>query len=73
MKEYTTIDKILDFTWRDRINSLEYYFAKRWLNRNFGKQFDYNQEYWGEVISDWYNSHKELENLKINKNYDRKI
>ena len=27
------------------INSVEYYFAKRWLDKTFGKQ-----EYWGDYI-----------------------
>ena len=47
MKEYTFWDRFLDFIWRDRVNSLEYFFAKRWLDKNFGEQ-----KYWGEYISD---------------------
>ena len=58
MKTYTFWDKIRDTLWFDRINSIEYYFAKKWLNKNFGKQFDYEDVYWGEVISDWYNISK---------------
>lgn len=45
MKEYTTWDKVVDFIWRDRIRKIEYYFAKRWLDKNFGEQ-----EYWGEYL-----------------------
>lgn len=48
MKPYTMLDKIIDFIWRDRINSIEYYFAKKWLNKNFGEY-----EFWGDTISEW--------------------
>lgn len=48
MKEYTKLDRFLDFIWRDRVRNIEYFFAKRWLDKNFGRH-----EYWGEVISDW--------------------
>lgn len=46
MKEYTKWDAIKDFfmaPW----NSLEYWFAKRWLDKNFGKQ-----EFWGDFLAD---------------------
>ena len=45
MKAYTFWDRIKDVLWRDRINAIEYYFAKRWLDRNFGKQ-----EFWGDYL-----------------------
>ena len=51
MKAYTLLDRIKDFIWYDRIRAIEYYFAKKWLDKNFGEQ-----EYWGEVISDWKNT-----------------
>jgi hypothetical protein len=60
MKEYTTRDRILDFVWRDWINKIEYYFAKKWLDRNFGEN-----EYWGEVISEWYSGYKNYEDFRI--------
>lgn len=52
----TILDRILDFIWRKRINSIEYYFAKRWLDKCFGEQ-----EYWGDYISEMLRKTKELE------------
>jgi hypothetical protein len=46
MKEYTKIDQIKDILKRP-YQKLEYFFAKRWLDRNFGKR-----EYWGQEIMD---------------------
>lgn len=51
MKAYTLWDRIVDFIWFDRINSIEYYFAKRWLDKNFGKR-----EYWGDYIMELQNN-----------------
>jgi hypothetical protein len=40
MNKYTLKDWLLG-----KVSSLEYWFAKRWLDRTFGKQ-----EYWGDYI-----------------------
>ena len=50
MKKTTLWDRIKDVMWYDRINAIEFYFAKRWLDKTFGKQ-----EYWGDYL---------MENLK---------
>lgn len=42
MREHTRIDSIKDWWY-----SIEYRFAKRWLDRTFGKQ-----EFWGDIISE---------------------
>ena len=47
MEKQTIWTKIRDFVWRDRISAVEYFFAKRWLDRNFSKQ-----EYWGDYIAE---------------------
>lgn len=47
MGKYTFWDKVLDFIWRDPCRSVEYWFTKRWLDRNFGEQ-----EYWGDYIAE---------------------
>ena len=41
------LEKLLDFIWYDRISAIEYFFAKRWLDKTFGKQ-----EYWGDFIAE---------------------
>ena len=45
MEKETFWSKTLDFIWWNRIRAAEYYFAKRWLDRNFGVQ-----EYWGDYL-----------------------
>lgn len=40
MKKYTLLDSIRDWWY-----GIEYRFAKRWLDRNFGEQ-----EYWGDFL-----------------------
>lgn len=45
MKEYTKLDKLKDFLWYTPIGKIEYYFAKRWLDKNFGVQ-----EFWGDYL-----------------------
>lgn len=47
MKEETILDKILDFIWLKRVRAIEYYFAKKWLDKNFGEQ-----EYWGDYLAE---------------------
>lgn len=44
MKAYTIFDTIKDFLFSP-IYKIEYWFAKRWLDKNFGKQ-----EYWGDYL-----------------------
>lgn len=46
MKEYTTLDRIKDFLLAP-YRSMEYFFAKRWLDSNFGKR-----EFWGDFLSE---------------------
>ena len=46
MTNQTLWNKIIE-PFRNAFLGVEYYFAKRWLDRNFGKQ-----DYWGEYISD---------------------
>ena len=47
MKKSTLLDRIFDFFWNDRIRAVRYFFAKQWLDGNFGEQ-----EYWGDYISE---------------------
>lgn len=51
MKELTFFEKYFYFPLRDFISSIEYHFAKKWLNDMFGEELG-KQEYWGEVIMD---------------------
>ena len=45
MKEYSLLDEIKDKLWSNHVRAIEYYFAKRWLDKNFGEQ-----EYWGDYL-----------------------
>ena len=47
MQKETLLDKIIEATIGRTIGRLEYYFAKRWLDKNFGKR-----EYWGDYITE---------------------
>jgi len=46
MKNYNLIEKFLEI-FTGFFDKIEFYFAKRWLNKHFG-----NQEYWGDYISE---------------------
>ena len=45
----TIIEKIKRILWEEPRDKVEYYFAKRWLDRNFGIDVG-KHEYWGEFI-----------------------
>lgn len=60
MKAYTFFDRVKDFIWYDRVRDIQYFFAKKWLDKNFGKH-----EYWGDVISDWRSGYERYEDFKI--------
>lgn len=52
MGKQTFADKVIEL-----IDKLEYYFAKKWLDKTFGKQ-----DYWGDYIEKLIAEHNILKN-----------
>lgn len=50
-EQLTIINRITVF-FADKIYDIEYFFAKRWLDKTFGEQ-----EYWGDYISELIQRH----------------
>ena len=55
----TILEKIIRIFWHEPINKFEYFFAKKWLDKTFGKQ-----EYWGQNILELTSSLKQGEKTK---------
>lgn len=49
MKETNLFERLIDKILYEQINRIEYYFAKRWLDKVFG-DIAGKQEYWGDYI-----------------------
>ena len=47
MKAETFLDKLKRILWQEPLGKIEYFFAKRYLDKTFGKR-----EYWGEYIQE---------------------
>ena len=62
MSDKLTLMEWIKATYDDLTERVEYFFAKRWLDNNFGEQ-----EYWGERIEDL----EEIEALSKEENLDR--
>lgn len=50
MREPTIIDRLFIYPYNKILEHIEYFFAKRWLDKNFGEQ-----EYWGDFLMEHLN------------------